>query len=65
MSQSEGREHTYLLKKVVGSLGKRVERVDVILGENNKQEFIGRVLPALGSFPGSLNQAVLVHIPCN
>lgn len=55
MSQKEGREREYLLKKMVGSLGERVERVDVILGENNKQEFIGRLLPALVSFFGSLN----------
>lgn len=36
MSQKEGREREYLLK-MVGSLGERVERVDVILGENNKR----------------------------
>lgn len=39
-----------------GSLGKRVERVGVILGKTKEEEFLGRVLPASSVFfPGRLN----------
>lgn len=56
------KKRTYQLKKVVHSLGKRVESVHILLGKSNEQEFTGRVLPASSvSFPSRWNETVLVR----